>query len=162
MTSAISSEVPARPMGNIRHEFRHELGRAVTFMKGSRDHSRRNPIDANSVGSELLGQSFGVGQQAALGRRIGRGAQPSAVSPGDGRNVDDAAALARRHLFPHGLGAQEDALQVQVHDLIPILLGHVRQGAPSDQVAGIVHQDVNAPPLFAYRRHQGMNLVAGA
>ena len=29
----------------------------------------------------------------------------------------------------------------------------------ANQVAGVVHQNVNAPPLFAHRRHQGMNLM---
>ena len=61
-------------------------------------------------------------------------------------DVDDAAPSARAHAGHHGLGAEEDRLQVHRDGEVEVLLGELVDGA-DQRDAGVVDQHVDRPQL---------------
>ena len=102
-------------------------------------------VDVDVVLAPFGGQCFGEPNHRRLRRVVGNGLHLGrvAVEPGDGRDVDDAARLARDHA---GLGqvlAQDEvAADIEVHHLVPgsnrVVFGW---GTPAG--AGVVDQDVH-------------------
>src|ERR1700740_2929655 len=60
---------------------------------------------------------------------------------------DDVSSLARDHMSSCRLRGKEDALEVHVHQAVPLLLGHIF-GVDIDSDAGVGHHDINFPPAL--------------
>jgi hypothetical protein len=69
---------------------------------------------------------------------------PDADAPGLRAHVDDAAGALREHVPPGRLTGEEQATDVDVHQLVPLGLGHVERivvGADP----GVVAENVDRP-----------------
>ena len=128
--------------------------------------SGKRQRDADPLGSRLGHRRFdepgcdGVGrdaERAELDRhRAGQPLQagfrgrvvglPAVAQRRGGRQEHDPAVLRFDHVLLGGLGEQESAAQVHLHDRRPVVVGHLEQHVVSDD-AGVVHQHGRARPV---------------
>ena len=99
-----------------------------------------------------------AGRRRVLGRGVGPGVRARRVR-GDRAVVDDAPAARILRLHdPDGLlRAEEQAGQVDVDDVLPLLEGHVLDRDAGRVDAGVVEQEVAAAELGANGREQGLD-----
>ena len=97
-------------------------------------------LDADVVAGIFNGGGLGEDADGALGGIVG------GITHGDhardGGDVDDGAAAGRFHVGDDGLRAEEDALGVDGHYLVPGLLGGFLERVSFDD-AGVVYEDVD-------------------
>src|SRR3712207_981037 len=139
--------LPGGPLAPDWDAGRHalaNLGRRETLVEGRGDDAGGHAVDQDVLRDELLGHRAGKGADAPLGGRVGRGAGPAAVAGRDGGHVDYATLALPLHRRQDRLRAEEDRLQVHLHDAVPEVLGHLREAAAFDQGPRVVHQDVEA------------------
>lgn len=68
--------------------------------------------------------------------------------------IDDAAELLLPEVRPSCLGARESASQMDIHDLIPFLVGHVPEPVVGVRtLAWIFHKVICLTPCLAGYRH---------
>lgn len=84
---------------------------------------------ADGVGEDvllltLLGKGLGQSVDSELGGRVVSLSERS-VDSGGGGGVDDSSEVLLSHDVPGGSGNGEGSLQVDLHDQIPILFGHL-------------------------------------
>ena len=65
------------------------------------------------------------------------------------------------HFFAHRLSAKEIALEIHIHDFIPIPLSHVKQGC-SDEDTRIIYENVNDAKLLYHLLHHGLHITLPA
>ena len=130
----------------------------------------RHRVDRDAVAGQLEGGDDGEGRDAGLGRAV-VGLAGVAVDARHRRGVDDAAVhlLAGLDLLPPvgggPAGRAEGALEVDLDDGVPLLLGHVGQH-PVPQDAGVVDHDVEVAEALdggvdeALRALPGRDVVA--
>jgi hypothetical protein len=106
--------------------------------------SRRQAIDADIVPRPFQCQRLHQPDQRHLGGAV-VGLAEIAVQPRRRRRHHDASIVLRPHDIPYGLGAIDRAHQVNVDHRTEIRQPHLCEGFVA-QVAGIVDQDVHAPP----------------
>ena len=95
---------------------------------------------------EFLRRGCSVHQDASLGGVVMAVPGRRAFSF-DGGDIDDGAPIPLGdHLPGSGLGAEEGAAQIVVDDQVPLLFGHVDEGAKGLE-AGIVNQDVKTAEM---------------
>ena len=99
--------------------------------------------------SQLIGEHTGERVDAGLGRRIGRGGALEQRHAGDRADVDDAAAALPLEDRNGGARAEEDGLEVQIHDRVPLVFGRFLDGELLPEPARAVHEDVEAAGLAA-------------
>src|SRR6185503_7128983 len=109
---------------------------------------RGDAVDRDVVRSELLAERLGEGDDAGLGRGIGRRVRVALLA-GDRRDVDDAAVILRDHQRRQRPAAVKRAVEIDRQHVAPglqrIFPGrHVRPGD-----AGIVDQNVDAAERLA-------------
>src|SRR6185436_8987302 len=105
---------------------------------GGGDEARSHGIGGHAEAAELDRKSLGETLHTGLGRGV---VDLTAVSlRGRGGQVDDPAEAFGRHVRLDGLGHQERATQVDVHDGIPVLDRHLEDQVVADD-AGVVDQD---------------------
>src|SRR5215207_527037 len=124
--------------------------RGKLVMKRRRYDAGRYPIDQDILGDQLLGHSPRQRANPALGRRVGYRARPSAIAGSDGGDVDDPTPPLPLHNRQHRLPDQKDGLEVDLHDAIPQLPGHLFEGATFDQGPRVVDQDIEPPIAILY------------
>src|SRR5712692_2009422 len=108
---------------------------------GGAQKSRAHGVDCDIHGADLFGQRLGEPDHRELGGAIGR-YSGSAGFTRYGGDVDDAA-LASLGQFGNGrLAAEEDALDVDLHGLVPLCLGGFHYRTHSDD-AGVVDEDID-------------------
>jgi hypothetical protein len=73
-------------------------------------------------------------------------------------DVDDAASPTRDHVLRHGLADKEHAVQIGLHDVLPIAVGKLMQRATALN-PGVVDQDVQRANAAFYSVHLGFDLV---
>ena len=96
-----------------------------------------------------------------LGRAVGEAASRGAKAGARGE-VDDDAAAPPAQVGEDSLTEEHHALEVDGEDAVPLLLGHVVDGAaPGD--GGAVHQNVDAPEALDGAGHGALDggLVGG-
>jgi len=86
-------------------------------------------------------ESTGEPEETKLGGGV-VGLSEASVESGSRCGVDDSAVLLLLHVRPGGLGAREGPLQMDQHDQVPVLVGHLRETDVS-QDPGVVDQDVH-------------------
>src|SRR5690606_29427249 len=89
---------------------------------------------------ERLGERDDAGLRDVVGAHGGRGEQPSGAG-----HVQDVAAPALGHGGPEVVATPDDAHEVHVHLVLPLLDGDLAELAHYGQ-AGVVHEDVGAVP----------------
>src|SRR2546426_4325787 len=120
------------------------------------DVARRDGVDRHALAHHFLRQRLGEARHAGLRRRI-VGLAELALDRVDRRDIDDAAPAALHHAVDHLARDVEDAVQVGVDHLHPVLLGHALEHRVARD-AGVVHQDVDRPD---HRAHVVEHLGAG-
>mmetsp|Transcript_21087 Transcript_21087/g.81837 ORF Transcript_21087/g.81837 Transcript_21087/m.81837 type:complete len:357 (+) Transcript_21087:2512-3582(+) len=127
----------------------------------AREEARRQRIDGDAIRAPLAGQGPREVHRRALAGVVGNGLHRTQVArqAGDGGHIDDAARTARDHAgLGHGLREQEEAADVEVHDLVPglerMLLG---RGAPGG--AGVVDEDVDAAQALHGLGHHALHIL---
>ena len=138
---------PGRPIGE-RAAFASTLtpaGDALATQHRCVDEARRNVVDRDAHRRELHGQRLRERDDTALRGRIGRHARRARLSTRGG-DVDDATPLGRKHVGQHGLRTHEHALEIDGHDAIPVLLGHLHERLEIGN-AGIVDEDLHGADL---------------
>ena len=103
--------------------------------------TRRDGVDPH-LRPVLEGEGLGDGIERGLGAgiRCDLRARPECAGA---RDIDDRAALARRHAAADQRHQAERALEVQRHDAVEELLGRLERGRRQRRGPGIVHQDVD-------------------
>ena len=120
----------------LQHIRRHDsLGHAASG-DGSND------VADNVVLETLLGQGLGEANQGQLGGGV-VGLAKVSEQAGGGGGVDDTAILLLPEVGPGGAGALVGALDVDLVDEVPVLVGHVLE-ADVAQDACVVEEDVDA------------------
>jgi hypothetical protein len=71
----------------------------------------------------------------------------------DRADVDDGTSASPDHDRDQRAARQVIGLEVDSHDPIPLVFGHVRDGVP-DEDPGVVDEDVGATPGLHRGRHQ--------
>src|SRR5712664_663885 len=124
------------------------------------DKARSDGIHQYVAGGELLGDGLGEPDDPCLRSGVIRLALV-AVQPHHARNVDDATPAPLDHAARGVLGHQERALEVRIHDRIPVRLAQQKQqivlGEP-----GIVDEDVDLPEVPFDRFGERFHLIAHA
>ena len=106
-----------------------------------------NPIHSNVVRREISRRLAGERIDRALGYRISgaAGARPLAGAGGD---VDDGSAPLFSHHLAGVLNAEKITGQINGHDPVPFIKGHV-QYTTACGVSHAINQDIQTPMLFA-------------
>src|SRR6185437_15960980 len=129
---------------------------------GQRD-ARRDRVDVDAVGAELVAELFGEGDDPALCRGIGGARRDAAAAPGDRGQVDDLAAALLLHHRHDGVGEQERAVKVELDEFLPVLetqLVHRRARFGDDRAAADrVDEDVDAAVLGGDRVDEVADLL---
>src|SRR5438477_5766421 len=87
---------------------------------------------------------------------------PVAAEPGGSREVDDASAAARDHVWDHVLAGEERSDHVQLQDRAELLHGIVlRRRLDRARPSGGVHEDVDAAEPFGDDRNHRRHLLLG-
>ena len=113
-------------------------------------------VHRDALARDLLGERVREADDRELGRAIvcKRG---GAELPGDRRDVDDPpAASLRAHLDDRRLVHEERALGVHVHDVVPLRLAHLGDGAGGDH-AGRVDHNIDPPEALDRLREHGLD-----
>ena len=101
--------------------------------------ARRHRVDADAVGGDVQGGAAGQGHHAGLGRRVVglAGLGPPAEHRGV---VDHRSPAALGHqLAQRGPGAAEGAVEGDVEDLQPLLVGHLQDRAGAAEPGVVDH-----------------------
>src|SRR5437773_4009478 len=120
------------------------------------DIAGRHRVHRHAFAHHFLRERLGETGHAGLGRRI-VGLAELALDRVHRRDVDDAAPAALDHAVDHLARDIEDAVEVGVDHLHPVLLGHALEHRVARD-AGVVHQDVDRPD---HRAHVVEHLGAG-
>src|ERR687897_1653217 len=105
------------------------------------DDPRRYAVYPHAVADHLLGQRLGQADYPGLRDRVG-GHVRVALLARDGGHVDYRAASALAHVRDHRPAAIEDAGQVEVKHLLPVLVGGLPERGVAPCYTGVVHQYV--------------------
>lgn len=108
-------------------------------------------IDSDIVSGVIQGHGAHECIDRALARRIGGDARLRSIGL-HGRDGDDRAAAALAHFGNGELGGEEDALQIDVENVVPDLIRCVDDGAVALD-AGAAGQNIDAPMA----RYRGLN-----
>src|SRR5262245_7025354 len=136
----------ARPTeGRVLEEDPDKLGivGADLCIEGGFDQARTDRIDAHAIPAELGSQRPGKAQQAGLGGGICRRIWRAHVHEGlDRADIDDPPLTAPK-LLKKCVRDVEDTIEVDGHDVLPVLNDRRRLGAKGVAAIdpGIVHQD---------------------
>src|SRR4051812_347672 len=136
------------------------LAAAPAVAEPGRHRSRHHVADADVVVANFLHQRFAERVQARLGRAVRRAAGERVLA-GQAADVDDPAAAAAAHLGNRGARAVEDAAQVRVDHLAPVLDAHVA-GVGEAADAGVVDQDVDRAEALDRGAHEPLGLARHA
>lgn len=104
--------------------------------------NRRNDVAEDVVLDALLGQGLGEANHGELGGRV-VGLTEAAEQAGGRSGVDDTAVLLLAEMGPGGAGALIGALDVDLHDEVPVLVLDVLEGDVA-QDTGVVEEDIDA------------------
>ena len=77
---------------------------------------------------------------------------------GDGRDVDDGSGTALAHPGCHQAREPVGALQIHLHHLVELRVGHLERGTLRDVGAGVVHQNVDLAELARGAIHQALQI----
>ena len=119
------------------------VGRDVGGGVGCRE-GGGNRIDSDTSRCQLHRERSSQVDHCAFGGVV-HGHARVAAEPGDGRDIDDAAAT-HEEIRQGGLGDQDDRLDVEGHDLAPASQVHRREGS-RPRNPGVVDKHVNWPNL---------------
>ena len=111
------------------------------------DQGRRHGIDPD-LGREGERQALGQMDGGGLGDGVGHAAAAD-FQARDGGHVEDDATAGPAHGRCRRLGAEPDALDVDIKSAVPLRFGHAIEILHGDElgVAGVVHQHVKTAEL---------------
>src|SRR5262245_54515154 len=136
----------------------HEVGIVSAYLgiQGRFDQPRTNGIDAHTLLAELGGERAGEAQDPGLGSRVGGRVWRAHMHEGlDRADVDDATS-ALPQIFQEGMRHVEHTIEVDGHDVVPVL-DHRRRLAGKGVAAvnaRIVDEDADAANAGADRSGQ--------
>ncbi|EGE56495.1 hypothetical protein RHECNPAF_6420040 [Rhizobium etli CNPAF512] len=104
-------------------------------------------VDGNLFDRDFLRQALGDADDAHFRGGVVRGVDEAVAGLAGGGVDDAAAALVLAHSGNGLLGAEEDALGVNGHDLVPFVFGHVLDAGDGDD-AGILDRDIDRPEFL--------------
>lgn len=111
---------------------------------GALDEAGRDGVDRDAGAPELLGQALGEAAHTGLGRRVGHRAGAAAVVGGQRGHRDDAVGRRLLQVGDGGAHGAERGRQIGGDDLVEVVVGHLGDGGPADQMARVADQDVQA------------------
>src|SRR4051794_11334502 len=109
------------------------------------DYSRRHGIDQHTFGGNLFSDCFRQADHPGFCGRI-RDRVRIAFLARDRGDIDDAAKAGVDHDGDDGFAAQEDAGEVDIHNLLPLVYTQLPDWGRASGDAGVVDQGVDAPP----------------
>jgi len=134
--------------GVLQSRFLESLGAlGATAGLGGVDGPGDYTVDADALGGVLAGDDGGEVDDADLADVVGEGAGPSVEACGGG-DVDDCSAAVLEHDGDGGLAGEEGALEVGVHDQVPLALLDVHQGRCEHEDGGEVDEHVHPAESF--------------
>src|SRR6185437_4339863 len=114
-------------------------------------HRRRDRVDRDVVGGELLAQRFGEADQRRFRGGIGRGVGVAFLA-GDGGDVDDAPVVLRDHRGDDGVAAVERSLEIDLHGLLQLGERIFPKFGGGAGYAGVVDQNVDTAEVLQCER----------
>src|ERR1035438_3498875 len=160
-----------RRLQKIHHGVGNFGGGAATPRRGVLDHALAALVDVfegdraggdgihGNFGSEGLGERAGEHDDAGFGSAVVGVLRPGTDAT-QGTDVDDAAIALPLHEARRLLAAEEDRLEVDGVDEVPIPLGDVER-VEAGEAGGVVDQAVEAPEALLDIGEQGRDLRHG-
>src|ERR1017187_3230198 len=160
-----------RRLQKIHHGVGNFGGGAATPRRGVLDHALAALVDVfegdraggdgihGDFGSEGLGECAGEHDDAGFGSAVVGVLRPGSDAA-QGTDVDDAATALPLHEARRLLAAEEDRLEVDGVDEVPIPLGDVER-VDAGEAGGVVDQAVEAPEALFDIGEQGRDLRHG-
>src|SRR5260221_2131217 len=103
----------------------------------------RKTTRAQTVDAFVHVERMGQLQHRMFGGCVGRARHLRDMAAGPGRNVDDAAVLLLAHRRQHRAHAVQDAVEIDIDELVPAFELHVGPAALWNIDAGVVDQEVD-------------------
>ena len=145
---ATSSMVPTFPAGMRSSTIGEIVGLVEPFGgTGGVDEGGGHRVDVDAACRPLEGQHLGEQVDPTLAGGIHR-VVADADHAGLRAEVHDPALSLAEHDATGGAAAEEQPLEVDVHDLVPVGLGDVL-GAVIGAESGVVDEDVDGPKVLA-------------
>ncbi len=137
----LSKSLEGDARGHLLQVILAELGRHIRF-----NETGAKAVDGNATSGKLLGIAHGQADDTALGGGV-VGLAGVADLSNDAGNVDDATGALLGGKLEEGLGAVEDAGEVDVDDRLPLLRLHSHdEGVGGD--TGVVDEDIASAVLL--------------
>src|SRR5918997_3802058 len=145
-----ATEAPQRDV--LGEALLHILHRDAYALGGLLGHLRLDPTGSHRVNVDveppkLQRERPRHGLQTSLGRGVVE--LPLVAQGDDGGGHDDLAILLLDHVLLNGLGTQKATLEVDVQDLIPVVLAHLKEQVVSQQSC-VVDQDVDPTEVVVH------------
>ena len=112
-----------------------------SFLALGKDAPRKDGVDADVVGAELVGEGAGEADDGGLGCDVD-GQVGGGDEPGDGAHIDDRTALTLAHARDDGLSKEELVFEVDGEERVPEFGSDVL-GVVAGVVGGVVDEDVD-------------------
>ena len=119
----------------------------------------RDGVAADVVLGALNGKSTGETEDTEFSSRI-VGLTEVAIDTAGASGVDDAAVLLLEHVRPGSLGASVGTTEVDVHDGVPQLVGHVGESFVTEDTS-VVDKDIDATVVIKSGLDDGLAILDG-
>src|SRR6476469_3638941 len=152
LADAGDGDLLGRPLEELLEGDAHALGGLARHV--GRDEARRDGVGRDAELPELDGE----GLREALETGLGGGVVglPAVAERGGGAEVDDAAELRVDHVLLRRAGHEERAAQVDVHDGVPVVGGHLEEHVAAAD-AGVVDEDRRGAELGGDALDRGLH-----